>query len=345
MNNFTGLFHSVETFGKGLTNKDKNLVYQQIMLYTFRGTNQTKIRKFLADKELNFDFPGWKATVSRNGTLLVNCKLFVYAHLNGRKEKLDQISITDEDKKACKIACANAELQSICMSLYQKDKYAALSNGDLDRVLSSLFLCADLKSYLKSFIYNKLRFLCNSYGFSASDLESDLTSYALIALYKAYPRYGTLGQMLAIAKSAMHNRGINIIAENTAQRNNRMTGGPGSAELNTFSLDFDKDAHDTLLASDSSGSLVVGEASTVEWEESSAIKIIASSRQFDASEKEFICVMMGKPSKVFSQYLGVDNSVVIESMSADKYRKKAESFFCVENSKNLLDEAYRVVYN
>lgn len=341
----TGLFHSVEFFGKNLSGKEKSLVYQQIMLYLFRGTNQTKIRKFLLENQINFDFPGWKATISRNGTLLVNCKLFVYAHLNGRKEKLEGITLSDEDKRACKLACANNELQSISMSLYQKDKYAALSNQDFDRVISSLFLCADLKSYMKSFIYTKLRFLCNSYGFSSSDLESDLTSYALIALYKAYPRYGTLGQMLAIAKSAMHNRGINIIAENTAQRNNRMTGGPGSAELNTFSLDFDDNAHDTLLASDSSGSLVVGEATTTEWEESSAIKIISASKAFDASEREFICVMMGKPSKAFSQYLGVDNSTIIETMSTDKYRRKAESFFCVENSKALLDSAYRVVYN
>lgn len=341
----TGLFHSVECFGKSLSGKEKSLVYQQIMLYLFRGTNQTKIRKFLLENKINFDFPGWKATISRNGILLVNCKLFVYAHLNGRKEKLDGITMSDEDKRACKLACANHDLQSISMSLYQKDKYAALSNQDFDRVISSLFLCADLKSYMKSFIYTKLRFLCNSYGFSASDLESDLTSYALIALYKAYPRYGTLGQMLAIAKSAMHNRGINIIAENTAQRNNRMTGGPGSAELNTFSLDFDDNAHDTLLASDSSGSLVVGESTTSEWEEASAIKIISDSKAFDASEKEFICVMMGKPSKVFSQYLGVDNSVIIETMSTDKYRRKAESFFCVENSKALLDSAYKVVYS
>jgi hypothetical protein len=150
--------------------------------------------------------------------------------------------------------------------------------------------------------------------------------------------------MLAIAKSAMHNRGMNIIAENTAQRNNRMTGGPGSAELNTFSLDFDENAHDTLLASDSSGSLVVGELASAEWQDSSAIKIISESKVFDASEKEFICVMMGKPSKTFSNFLGVDNSKIIETMSPDKYRRRAESFFCVENSKALLDTAYKVVY-
>jgi hypothetical protein len=152
--------------------------------------------------------------------------------------------------------------------------------------------------------------------------------------------------MLAIAKSAMHNRGINIIAENTAQRNNRMTGGPGSAELNTFSLDFDDNAHDTLLASDTSGSLVVeADSTSLEWQESSAIKIVSESRIFDAAEKEFICVMMGKPSKTFSQFLGVDNSKIIETMSPDKYRRKAESFFCVSDSKALLDSAYKVVYS
>ena len=340
----TGLFTSVECFGNSLSNKEKSLVYQQIMLYLFRGTNQTKIRKFLVEHQINFDFPGWKATLSSNGTLLVNCKLFIYAHLNGRKDKIVGLELSDEDKRACRLACANNDLQSISMSLYQKDKYAALSNSEFDRVISSLFLCADLKSYMRSFIYNKLRFLCNSYGFSSSDLESDLTGYALIALYKAYPRYGTLGQMLAIAKSAMHNRGINIIAENTAQRNNRMTGGPGSAELNTFSLDFDDNAHDTLLASDTSGSLVVGEQHSAEWQDSSAIKIISEAKEFDAAEKEFLCVMMGKPSKAFSIHIGVDNSRVIETMSPDKYRRKAESFFCILESKSLLDTAYRMVY-
>ena len=52
----TGLFHSVECFGKSLSGKEKSLVYQQIMLYLFRGTNQTKIRKFLLENKINFDF-------------------------------------------------------------------------------------------------------------------------------------------------------------------------------------------------------------------------------------------------------------------------------------------------
>lgn len=343
-----GLVNSVNAFlNKNATHIQRNTIHALIMLYLFRGTDQHKIRAFCKEKQIDFDLRGWAATVPDNGELLKNCKLFVYAHINGKAKTAANVPLSEDDRTACTIAASNKTLAELCVGLHEDNKLPVISFKNFDAVISAAILNPDLIAYQKHLVRSKLRFLVAA-GLSASDASSRLTAAALIALYKAYPRFGTLGTMLAIAKTAMKNTSTNIIKEYTTQGRNIFRGGPGMAtEIVSLSLDILMDEGTDGTGGSMESANLISSAGTsggfhdsTEWAESTLGEAIHSS-SLTQNEKDFILVISGYPHKSFSDYLGVDCTEASSTMALSRFKRKAAVFFQVLDPDTLLLRAAR----
>lgn len=336
-----GLFASVNHFATGeLTTSQKHTLYTIIMLYLFRGTDQQKMRKYIADKQIPFDLKKWAQFLPSNGVLLKSCKLYLYATINGKNKTAAAVPLTEDDRLACDIAAQHPDVQRLLRKLKNEDKLPVISYANFDRVIAAAITASDLKSYLNHFYWTKLRFLQTSYGLSESDLKNELIAAALLALYKAYPRYGTIGTMLAIAKTAIKNRGINIIQEQTSQSRNRLQGTRNNMEQIMFSIDVAAEEGQSLdMLSKDNESLVTPDTNfscTTEWEESKSVVALRCSRELTKREQDFCLVIVGVPNEKFSAFLGEDNEEASSRMDPRRYVTQAARFFNIEDPDKVL---------
>jgi hypothetical protein len=348
MSSIQGLYKSVEAYlVKGATNDTRRFMYEQIMLYLFRGTDQSAIRKLIKEQRIAFDFVGWKATLPTNGSLLVDCKLYLYAFILGLKDTASRVSISIEDTACCKVAARNLKLQELCKTLYDADDYAALNTKEFNTILATVIAHKDLVAFTRSHIDFKLTFIANNYGTTKEELYGDVINQAIIALYKAYPRYGSIGQMLAISKTAVRNRGLNIIEECTSIKSNRMHGTNGESRNNTMSLEHNPEAFEQLLLQESdvlNSSLVTditGKSGAQSSMFEGLLPVILADDSLTRSDRLFLRLLVGEHSDKFSAFLHcVSNTDICDQTKTDIYRKQLELYLGVtrEETNSILDK-------
>ena len=342
--NCQGLFASVEMFAdRNISTQHKHTLYSLIILYLFRGTDQASMIKFVQRHGIPFRLKDWAATIPKNGVLLKFCKVYCYARVCGKNKTANKVPLSEDDRIACDIAIQASAVSTLLSSLYKDEEFPVVSHENLDKVTHAVLTSKELLAYRDYYAYTKMRFLATSYGQSMSDMKGDLLAAALLAIYKAYPRYKNLGVLLAISKSAMKNRGTNIIKTHTTKSRNALVGDRGKEVLNVLSLDFiygaDGDGGYTLADTLEPSRPDTNFADSTEWQLSGSIAAIRSSKNLSSQEKDFCLVIMGVPNASFTAYIGEDNEQASNSMGAAKYMKKAATFFMVNDPESVLNKA------
>lgn len=193
----------------------------------------------------------------------------------------------------------------------------------LDNLVARSLMSADMRAYIGKLISKKMIFLVNSYGVHRHDLESSLTSAALYAMYKQFPRYESALHAENICKCTIHNTAMNLIKHHTRgkrQALRRSLG--GSFESVNVTLDAVMDvpcSTDHLELKDQLESLV------------------ALTPRMSQAVQDFLMISAGKFDSAFSEFLGVNNSDAVESMPYARYMAKVRTFLGVseEQTENL----------
>lgn len=324
-----GLYNSVaECLGAPLSRQQKVALYGRLLHYVFRGCVQADIREWLNTQSLQFDFLAWRRGLHRNGSLLKNVKIFVYSKHVRFPVKAKAFGLDAKEQNAIKLAMEYGPLTAT-LNEYEKQKRHPLNLELFDKFVVRSIQNPDVTSYIGKFTHKKMGFLIRSFGETGRDLKSELLSYAIYTLQKAYPRFDDVGHMTAIAKTAIKNRGVNMMKEYTTKKRQRLVQNPdGSYQANTVAISTmsnaqvgDPGSQDSRASAVASSYLVTGLDGVVQsaWEQSFSLDQLRSSKRLKPRQKVFLSLMLGEHSPEFSEFLGAPNEEVIESVDHDEY--------------------------
>ena len=350
MNNSTGLVSGVQACATGTITAEHTLsLHSHILRYMFRMQQQTHIRNFIKETGVPFDFKKWREQLHRNGELLTSCKLYTYYRAVVGPTKPGQIPITAEDRAAClAVLSADKELVDYLRGLHKEKEFAALNTETYYTIIGAVLGTKDLQAFTRSLVSRNLRFIYTSYSISAEELVSELKNAALFALYKTYPMFGSIGQMLAISKAAMNNKAGNIIDHFTADKVAHWERGDNGrfGESREFSIQHSPEAFNILMTAEdvehSHLSVNIDGTPTVRTSYASGVlEDIRLSADFSSIEKEFIMLLSGEYSETFSTYLKHDNVEASDRTNHLSYRKSIEKFLGLshETSEKILAKA------
>lgn len=171
----------------------------------------------------NFDYKAmWKA-VTADGYFIkhVKCWLFFCAKRSLRGQQAIAAArgfgILSRDYVLRQYVTAG--LREHLMAL--ADKYPALSIKTMDQAVVTIY--NEIRDWLGKFVYRKMRFVYQSQGLTAHDMQMEVFAKGVQALYQMYPRVESRLHALNIVKSAAHNFGINMIKAATTGSRSRLT--------------------------------------------------------------------------------------------------------------------------
>jgi len=303
------------------------IVVGSLMNYLFRGCMQADLYPILEKHAADFDFLGWRRNLHRNGLLIKDAKVYVYCSFcNYTADDLKgHTDLNRADKRLLTDCLTYKPLRKRLNAIY-REGHRPLLTKDLSEYVTSVITAPDLKAFLHHLTRNKLNFLSSIFRHEPHDLEIELISWAVYALYKSYPRYDDLGHGLAISKTAMHNRAMNMIAENTAVKSNR------AINYNVSIYDYPNAStptgvgnHTTIqnsLMADISGASMQHQTPSISAEDI----VEAASTSLSKKEQKLVYILAGNSSRGFSAYLGEPNYQAAEKMNFSVYSQKACKF-------------------
>lgn len=316
---------------------DRVFLVGTLFLYIFRGTTQADIRVALAKRNIQFDLLSWRRQLHSNGLLLRDGKIFAYRSFVGIKDRPALFTLTLAERRLIESALTFPPLRRRLKTLASTEARPALSPAEFDHLAQEVLTSIDLLTYIKKYVRKKMTFLRVSYNVTYAELEMDLITWAQYALLRAYPRFDDTGHGIAVAKTVVKRRGVNLIKSMTAQKQNQLiTNADGSCERTTVSLSAIADGTGQFLTADGSfvhrSLLVVGlnglsmNASNLDWDTQQSFKQLLRSGLLTATHKEFLNLMLGVHSDEFSEWLGTPNEDVLESGDYGRYFKGVCSF-------------------
>lgn len=326
-----------QTFIRKLPEQDRSFLLGTLFLYVFRGTDQSSIRTSLAKRGIAFDLLGWRRQLHSNGALLRDGKVSMYRNACGQADTKKIAALTPMDRRFVASAMEFKPLSKRLGFLNNTEQRPPMTVVEFDRFAADVLTSDDLTVYIKKYVRRKMSFLKVSYGRTFQELEMDLLSWAHYALLRSYPRFDDVGHGIAIAKTVVKHRGVNLIMSMTAAKQNQLiTNEDGSCESTTVSLSGIADDTGQFLTADGTfihrSLLVVGingvssNDSSPDWETLQAIQQLMRSSELTTSHKTFLQLMLGVHDEDFSTYLGEPNEDVVEKVDYMRYMKKVCEF-------------------
>lgn len=276
------------------------------MLYVFGGCKQSSVKKKMS--LLDFDYLGWKRSLPRNGTLYKNSKLYAYSKLfTPLTAKSAGLSI--KETNALDIALEYDPCISYLRSLRNKLRCHPMSLQQIDHFYGKTITSRDLQEYTSKFVYVKLRFLAQSYGFTMAELKSSLLSNAYFALLKQYPNFENEDHLIKLAKVAVHNTGTNLILQQTAKKRNKLLQNSDGTYYRTETPLSDDNQSVTKSSEEgyiSTSFLVTGLDGRVhsDWYTSKSIEQLRAGDMLTTKQKKYISLALGESDEEFVEFLG-----------------------------------------
>ena len=328
-----------EAFIEELTERQQSFVIGNLLLYIFHGCDQADVRNALVEKKIPFDFLAWRRHLKQNGPLLRDGKLFVYA-LAAKQKAPVGLDLSDTDKFLLTQGLRYRPLAQHLRDLLQSPFCKVLSARQFDRFVAKVLSSEDLIVYTRKFINRKMQFIIKSYGKELEEIEDLLKTYALYGLLRAYPRFEHVGHGIAIAKTLIKRSGQNFIQEMTTQKRNELIHDTTNDTYSktTVSLDGLVDGTGQFLTADGTfihrSLLIVGLSGVntfekLPWDTLHALQELCHSARLKTKQREFLKLMLGNHSELFSQFLGGENDDLVETMSYSAYMGKVCDFLKV----------------
>jgi hypothetical protein len=205
----------------------------------------------------------------------------------------------------------------------------------MDKFYAKALTSQEIVGYAERFVYTKLRFLAQSYGFSMKELHRHVITSAYGAYLKQYPVFENYDHLLKLAKVAIHNSGINLILKETSDKRNKLVqleDGSYSAVVssltdNNLSFNAAEDGYTRTSY------LVTGLDGAVasEWESVFALRELLASNKLTPRHKKFLHLMLNHPSIDFQEYLGADQDDLY-NQNFNTYQKKVMQFMNIQPS-------------
>lgn len=315
----------------------RSSVIGALLLYVFRGTDQSEIRSVIKGRGIDFDFLSWRRHLHRNGALLRNGKIFVYHKACGLSPSPKEFELSKRESLWLSRALEFKPLERRLRFLIEEEARPPLCLKSFDNYAGSVLSSEDFVTYVKKYVAKKMAFLRASYNVTFHELQSDLYSWSHYALLRAYPRFDDEGHGIAIAKTIAKRRGVNLIKSLTAQKNDQLiTHADGTCERTSVSLSSVSDGTGQFLTADGTfihrSLLVVGmnglssAASSIGWDTLYSLKELTKSSQFTSTQRRFLSMMIGNHDAEFSEYLGVPNEDALSKMDYAVYKRRVCQF-------------------
>lgn len=194
----------------------------------------------------------------------------------------------------------------------------------------------DLAAYAGKFIHRKMGFILKSGGRSYSELMSEVMMQAYYGLLKTYPAWTDAGHRLAIAKVNIHNRGINIIHEETAGSRKFLHGNAkaGYSAVNVSLDSFEVGVGDVVLQ----GSNVVANLDGtvgddgVDWETRKALQELLMCVTLAPKKRLYLSLLLGIYSEDFSAWLGKSNTEMATKLPFGRYDASVRQYLGIEEA-------------
>lgn len=247
----------------------------------------------------------------KNGYIIKNCKLFIYdAFLNGRgSPKKFKIDLEDVPVLRRVVKDLSKEL-----ALYKKQNFPSWDLDQFDKYMSDMLCSSHMKTYVGKFITKKKTFLIKYFGVSRDSIQSDFMMMAVYALYRAFPCYQSPLHFQNIAKTAIHNTGMNLIKFHTRDSRHQMiklAEGKNILRLTSLSnirTDFPQEANDPDYR----------------------IALDQISVRLPMKAQTLLSLLRGSPNGGFSRHLGLPNETAIDEMDFDTYKQRCCEFMHIK---------------
>ena len=335
--------------------KDKTRLVFSVILYIFRAEDSSELSdhfktvlSWTGTQCLNF-----RKDLQLSGVIQKDLKFSIYAKIC--KKESTKVDLSTSDKTLVKKVVSSTNQQAL--QLRRKCKSYFLC-GHLPRSLSQfdtilteviLFLRKDFSS---KFASKKFTFLTQSGQLDKEDLKQEFMQFAIYSIYRAYPEIDNRLHMNNIAIQAIHNRGINIIKEQTSMSKNRLHKNAdgtfsgtvisvSSGELSdlTFAYESGVGSGGSIVTCNQmmtglDGHSVNGERPTnVDRERDLRLSVETILSSLSDKPRRFVNILMGVHDKDFSDFLGESNEDVIERIKGQDYLLKAKQFFKLSEEK------------
>lgn len=290
-----------------LDQRTVNKIGGAIFAYLFHRINQSELVAHLADREISERV---LHSIRKDGYVLKNCKSYAWAFHKART--------TGERISRLKYGIAQSDLRLLQRLNLQHLplEYDVWTPLDLDRIVHDTLECQAMHQHVGKFISKKLLFLTRSYGVPREDLETEMRTWAIRAIYMTYPRFDSLLHVTNVAKAAIHNCGMNQIQFYTA---------PSRQRLQKTAAGVFEARH---VAYDTLAHVAVDDSEHREMKDKLiSLVSLCEKKGMRQDVQQFLLCCAGQYDQGFSEFLGVDNTDLIEEISYPRYMKKALKHF------------------
>lgn len=327
------------------------------VLYSFRAIQSQQLTEVFAT---HLKWPGkkvmeYRATLKLKGYLQKNLKMYLYQEVAEGRADRKAFEVLEDDAKFFKAALKKEAdpsvkaLRKVCKS-YALLGHAPRSLRAFDEGVARV--CPDLLTAIQKFVNVKFKFLTQSSQLTKDEIEKDLLIAAIYGIYRAYPEIENLKHLYNIGFQSMHNRGVNVLKEQTTKSRVRLL----REEDGSFTgrlLSLNTAALDTMFSQASGysngGSIITCNALMSDITGASAEHMrpddmsIPNSDLKDSVDKlmsrltgtalRLVTILMGEPDEEFSLHLGGPNEDLIEVMDRKAYVVAAYKFLGIPKSR------------
>lgn len=289
----------------------------------------------------------------RSGTILKELKLYVYAKAAEVPARYADYGLEEIDAKF--VASVMKSSNEVALKLVHKlqkasEVYPVRTLKSFDRGLNLAVKRLLDTAYIEKFVGKKFRFLTQSGQKDEGSLQAELMEFGLRSAYRAYPKVEGVLHLVNIMKTGIHNRGQNIIKEETTQKRKRLVRNEDgtfsglllSLNHSTFEQTFALEQQGTgglsvcnALMSGLDGRSIGYERPTDIDRQRDLVKVV--DKFYDScsaqGKRVFITLLMGVYDDKFSDFLGQPNDDAFYKLDRKLYVEKVRSFVGVSKEK------------
>lgn len=283
------------------------------------------------------------ASIRSNGNLLWDVKQYAYVQAAKRLPKFEKLVSEEAEKTSLPVATrnkikkaleANSELFNP-LRTHLRQGCAPLSIQEMKDQIAHIIESKEILDYCGKFIHRKMSFMLKG-GQKFDCILSDLLLQAVYGLLRTYPQWTHAtgeGHMLAIAKTNIHNRGINLIKEATAASRKSLQGdkaqGYSAVNVSLDSFDGTFSSGDALNTIGQVHATFQGSVSTedkMSWETEVSLLMLLDSKHLKPKQRQYLKLLLGHTSEDFSAWLGQSNTEAAHKMPFSQYDERVQEY-------------------
>lgn len=208
---------------------------------------------------------------------------------------------------------------------------------EMNRILARTLMSSDYTTYVSKFAAKKLAFLVTSYGMEHKDLLSEMRMFSYYAVMRKYPEFNDAMHIMNICKRAAHNRGINIIHENTAGNRNKLLtqlDSDGEKVYSAVHIPIDLLANEGVYMESGIDGAVFPHDNLVVFPKEKEVDVSRALEELEDRQpprkRLFLKLMRGHPDPAFSTFLGEPNDDFAYREPSETILKRVCAFMGVE---------------